>query len=69
MTIYKPKGRREYRYDFIRGRRRYAGTTHCTNRREALQFERRLKCEVEHALMLERRQDWHSHIARGRPVG
>ncbi|NML08711.1 site-specific integrase [Sphingobium sp. AR-3-1] len=41
MSIYKPKGKPHYHYDFQLNHRRYHGSTGCTTKRQAEEFERR----------------------------
>lgn len=41
MTVYKPKGKPHYLYDFQFKGRRYYGSTGCTSKRKAEEFERR----------------------------
>lgn len=41
MSVYKPKGKPHYHYDFQLNHRRYHGSTGCTSKRQAEEFERR----------------------------
>lgn len=41
MSVYKPKGKPHYHYDFQFRGRRYHGSTGCTSKRAAEEFERR----------------------------
>jgi integrase len=43
MTVYRPAGRKTFRYDFEFDGRRYSGSTERTNRRDALAFEAEVK--------------------------
>lgn len=43
MSVYKPKGKANYVYDFVSRGQRFYGSTSCSSRREAEAFEKRLR--------------------------
>lgn len=46
MTIYRPKGKPFYHYDFQMKGNRYHGSTHCVSKRDAERYERDLRTEI-----------------------
>ena len=46
MTIYRPKGKPFYHYDFQMKGIRYHGSTHCASKRDAERYERDLRTEI-----------------------
>jgi hypothetical protein len=46
VTIYRPKGKPFYHYDFQMKGIRYHGSTHCVSKRDAERYERDLRTEI-----------------------
>jgi len=51
MTVYKRKGSSIYQYEFEYQGERYRGTTHCRTKREAGEYERKVRSEISNQVL------------------
>lgn len=51
MTVYKRKNSSSYQYEFKYKGERYRGTTHCTSKRDAEEYERKIRREISNQVL------------------